>query len=440
MNDSNAHVPSKEPKIDRRSLLKLGAAGAATALVAGAPAVAQANSGSRGGAGVVTHDDLPVEVGPEYKRFDQYHSVFSRAGRRGIPNMAPYYDNDKPGFTIPDYAMSLASTTVFYDYLNNGLDEIHDATDALPEPYKFPSSAMAHAQIKRTARLFGADLVGITRRDERWDYSEVLHPKGRVRGEMATPQGGGVMTPGVRNRTLPWEEAMAGFNPKTVIVIGLEMEYEALRTAPSQIADATANHAYSELTSVVMHLSKFLNNLGYKSVPSVNRLGLNIPYGVAAGLGELNRMGTLQNYKYGTRFRLARVYTELELDEYFDKPVTFGVQDFCENCLHCADKCPSKAISHDDKPTMYTAEDVKGRPYMNPGVKKWYLDGQKCHDYWIESGTACGSCIATCPYNKPDFWHHRLIDRLNTLLPGPAHKFMAEMDLLHGYGKVFDEK
>ncbi|WP_230460228.1 hypothetical protein, partial [Sansalvadorimonas verongulae] len=85
-------------------------------------------------------------------------------------------------------------------------------------------------------------------------------------------------------------------------------------------------------------------------------------------------------------------------------------------------------------------EDVKGRPYMNPGVKKWYLDGQKCHDYWIDSGTTCGTCIATCPYNKPDFWHHRLIDRLNTLLPGPAHKFMADMDLLHGYGKVFDAK
>ncbi|WP_230460389.1 4Fe-4S double cluster binding domain-containing protein, partial [Sansalvadorimonas verongulae] len=117
-----------------------------------------------------------------------------------------------------------------------------------------------------------------------------------------------------------------------------------------------------------------------------------------------------------------------------------GIQSFCENCMHCADQCPSGAVSRDIKPTIYTAEDVKDKPYINPGVRKWHLNGHKCHDYWIESGTGCGTCIATCPYNKPDFWHHRLIDRINTYIPGPLHKFMAEMDLWHGYGNMFDEK
>ena len=441
MNNQDRRVPDQEPKLDRRSLLKLGVAGTATALVAGAPAVANAR---QDGIGVVVHDDFPVEVSPDYKRFDQYDTIFNSDGRKGIPNMAPFYDEDRPGFNISEYAMARASNKVFYDYSqmipNESLDTVHQPFDDLDIPYKFPNSLTAHAQIKRVAKLFGASLVGITRRDERWDYSDIMHPKGKARTQEIAAQNTGVVTPGSRNKTLPWEEALPDFNPKTVIVIGYEMEYEALKTAPSQIADATANNAYSGLTNVLMHLTKYFNCLGYKSAPAVNGLGLNVPYGIAAGLGELSRIGTLQNYKYGTRFRIARLYTELELDEYHDKPVTFGIQSFCEKCRHCADQCPSKAISHDDKPSLHTAEDVKDKPFINPGVRKWHLDGQKCHDYWIESGTACGVCIATCPYNKPEFWHHRMIDRVNTFLPGPLHKFMADMDLLHGYGKMFDEK
>ncbi|MTI14604.1 reductive dehalogenase [Sansalvadorimonas verongulae] len=414
----NVDAGTQEPKLDRRSLLKLGVAGTAALVTTSTPAA----KASEKGIGTTVYDDFPYEVSPDYKRFSEYNSVFSSDYRKGIPFDKPFYDDSRPGFSSSDYALSMASTAVWLSP-SIPMNVVHQPHDSLPEPYKFPDNATAHAQIKRAARLFGADVVGITRRDERWDYSHVYADNWNLDVDV-----------------VPWEEALPGFEPKTVIVLGWEMGYEALATAPSQISDATANNAYSGLTYVLTQMTAYLNHLGYQAAPALNGLGLNVPYAVAAGLGEANRMGLLQNYKYGPRLRIAKLYTDLEFDEYLDKPVSYGIQDFCENCMHCADKCPSNALTHDIKTRIYTAEDVKDRPFTNPGVKKWHFDAQKCHDYWIDSGTGCGTCIAACPYNKPDFWHHRLIDRLNTVLPGPLHKFMAQMDLWHGYGNMFDEK
>ncbi|CAM3421006.1 reductive dehalogenase [Parendozoicomonas haliclonae] len=418
-------VSVDEPRLDRRNLLKLGVAGTAAALASAVPVPASASIIRDDGFGVVFHDSFPQEVSPDYKRFNQYNTIFKSDRRRGIPAMKPIWDNDRPGFTGSDYAMSLAASTLWQTGKRMGPQSMNAIYEpgkfSLPTPHKFPDAATAHAQIKRVARMFGANVVGITRRDERWDYSHVVDPLNE-------------------KKVTPWEEHYKGFNPKTVIVVGTEMDYEALAAAPSQTADATMLNAYSELTYIVMHLARYFSYMGYRAIPSVNDVAMNVPYAIAAGLGESNRMGMLQNYHYGTRLRIAKVHIELELDEYYDKPVTFGIESFCANCLHCADNCPSKSISRDDRPSIFTAEDVKDMPFINPGVRKWHLNGQKCHDYWIESGSTCGTCLATCPYNKPSFWHHRLIDRVNTMIPGPLHKVMAEMDLWHGYGNMFDEK
>lgn len=36
----------------------------------------------------------------------------------------------------------------------------------------------------------------------------------------------------------------------------------------------------------------------------------------------------------------------------------------------------------------------------NPGVLKWYVDAEKCYEFWCDNGTDCSTCIAVCPYNK----------------------------------------
>jgi len=162
-------------------------------------------------------------------------------------------------------------------------------------------------------------------------------------------------------------------------------------------------------------------------------MGLSVPYAIAAGLGEGSRMGLLVTYKYGPRVRIAKVYTDLDFIEY-DKPHTFGVMKFCEKCMRCADACPTKAITSQKEPSFEPLEG-ENRWFNAKGVNKYWIDARKCQQGWQLVGSDCGSCVAVCPYNKPDFWHHRLTDKIAANLPGPVHSAMKEMDKLFGSSK-----
>ena len=416
-----------EPEINRRNLLKLGAIGSAAVLTGGVSNNAEARED---GIGVVEHDEFPQKISPDYKRFSEGQTMFSEGHRNRRPGWwMGESDENKPGFGRVDKALANVGWSVNRVLTGDQTGRLAcysgRPTVLRPrpgtEPHKFKNSSIAHAQIKRVARMIGADVVGITRHDDRWDYSDFYSAR---RG--GGPEGS-------------WEENIKDFKPKTVIVMGIEMDYEGLAAAPSFTTDGVIGEGYSRQVKASYQMAVLMNELGYNAIAAGNGVGLSVPYAIAAGLGEHNRMGLLQNYKYGTRLRLCKVYTDLELDEYLDKPVTFGVQSFCENCMFCSDRCPADCISKDTKPSM-SPPNAENRPYNNPGVYKWYAELDKCLQYWRDSQTNCGTCVSSCPFNKPNFWHHRLIDRVNTILPGPIHKFMAEMDKLHGYGDTFDTK
>jgi reductive dehalogenase len=214
------------------------------------------------------------------------------------------------------------------------------------------------------------------------------------------------------------------------------MDYHCMAAAPSWMQDATAGDAYAHAIKTAGQLTIFLRQLGYQAVASMNDLGINAPYAIAAGLGEGARNGQIITPTQGPRIRISKVYTDFEPVEY-DKPRTFGVASFCLNCKRCADSCPSKAITFGDQswePTYSSDPDYIW--HASRGVLKFHNDAKKCAKFWIDNDGSCGNCIASCPYNKPDFWHHRLVDAQNVLAPGPVHAFMREMDIFFGYGKV----
>ena len=160
----------------------------------------------------------------------------------------------------------------------------------------------------------------------------------------------------------------------------------------------------------------------------MNDTAQSIPFAVDAGLGELSRLNKLVTPEFGAAVRLCKVFTDMPME--YDKPIDFGLVEFCKGCRKCAEACPSRALSFDDEPSFKT----RG-PWNNPGHKAWFEDSYKCYQYWQKSGSACGVCLASCPYTKDDqAWIHEGVKATVSVAP-PTDGVFRIMDNAFGYGK-----
>ncbi|TCX51697.1 reductive dehalogenase [Dehalobacter sp. 14DCB1] len=289
--------------------------------------------------------------------------------------------------------------------------------------WKFNSAEEATKIVKKAARFLGADLVGIAPYDDRWTYGNWCRPKTMP---FKLPNGRTVYMPYNLDKYLKNREVevfgqsifeadwvkYAGFQPKNVIALAFEMDYESYRTSPSIIEGAGTGKIYSTMGEVSFKLATFLRELGYYAIPSGNDTGMSVPIAVQAGLGEAGRNGMLVTQKYGPRVRIAKVYTDLELVP--DKPRSFGVREFCRLCMKCADACPSQAISHEKEARVLQPQDC-GTSEV-PYTLKWHVDAHRCHSFWAYNSGECGNCIAVCSWNKIGQWNHD-IARIATQVP-----------------------
>jgi len=314
-----------------------------------------------------------------------------------------------------------------------------DAMRQQGQPWKFNSEEEASKIVKKASKFLGASLVGIAPYEERWTYSNWARPKSKP---FTFPDG--------RTQYLPWDvqkfassqgaevygnvcfdadfEKYGGFKPKSVIVIAIEKDFEASLTTPSVIEDASTGLGYSHMGEVAYKIATFLRFLGYYAIPSGNDTGLSVPMAVQAGLGEAGRNGLLITQKYGPRVRIAKIYTDLEIAP--DKPVKFGVREFCRLCKKCADACPGQAISHEKEAKVLQPEDcgVSENPYTD----KWHVDAVRCASFWANNCTSCSTCVGVCSWNKLKTWNHD-VARIATQIPlvqDAARKF----DEWFGYG------
>ncbi len=223
---------------------------------------------------------------------------------------------------------------------------------------------MAH-RIKEAARFYGANLVGITRVDDKWVYSPYF--------ERATGESG-----------------ENNIDHKFAIVMGIEMDWKRINTSPDKEASAATALAYSQMAELSSSLAKYIRSLGYRAIPCGNDTAQSIPLAIDAGLGELGRNGLLLTPEYGPRQRICKVFTELPLVP--DKPVDFGLQDFCETCHACAAACPADAIRFEERTTERTS--ISNRP----GIRRWPVNVSQCYLFWQENGSDCSNCIAACPW------------------------------------------
>jgi len=351
-------------------------------------------------------------------RFDQKNEMFKRSrwDEKMQPHGKRFYEDIKYreefGYRKLDYAFRNASWYLEWGFgfgisrSNSGLyswDEMPskwhkylEAGDVIREP----PEEMSH-NIKRVARFFGAGLVGIAKVHPNWIYSHEFNTQTNEHYPIEIPE--------VCDKA---------------VVLGIEMDYHAIRSSPNGVAGAATGLGYSKMAFVANAVAAFIRGLGYQAIPCGNDTALSIPLAMAAGLGEWSRMGLLITENFGPRVRLCKVFTDapLRCDSY--RP--FGAVEFCRDCKVCAINCPSQAIPHEDM----TSE---GPNISNQsGVRKWYVNAERCFAFWAKNRMDCTDCIRVCPFNKPLGLLHdlvRAVIRKTTLFNRP----FIWMDGLLGY-------
>lgn len=210
-----------------------------------------------------------------------------------------------------------------------------------------------------------------------------------------------------------------------VIVMAFEMDEGGIQTQVSQLGDGATMNGYSRMAFTSACLANFLRNLGYNAIPMGNDHALSTPMAIDAGLGELGRNSMLITPKYGPRVRLAKVLTDLPLN--IDRPISFGVTEFCEVCGKCAEYCPSSAIPEGERT-------YDGPESGNSGYYHWPVEGDKCFAEWARVGGSCYHCIRVCPFNKPEGWLHDATRILIGAKSGALDQLLLKLDDISGYG------
>ncbi|MCK5056881.1 MAG: reductive dehalogenase [Candidatus Aminicenantes bacterium] len=242
------------------------------------------------------------------------------------------------------------------------------------EAIPFKSPELAAELIKKVAHHFGATMVGITRLKQEWCYNHGLR---------------GVKDKGPYEVPKHWEY---------VIAFGVPHQWEQVQSNPNC---GTSVDAYSRATIAARRLETFIKSLGYparRHSPMDGYDLIAVPILVDAGLGQQGRHGIIITPETGSNFRAAFVTTNLPMK--IDKPIDFGVNDFCKTCKICAEICPSASISFEK-----TNEKITTR-----GYRHWEINQASCFNFWMQSmgGMGCRLCLIACPYSRKNNWAHAM--------------------------------
>jgi reductive dehalogenase len=264
-----------------------------------------------------------------------------------------------------------------------------------PAPNTDDPAKMAR-HIKKTAYFLRADMVGICELPE---YTVFTHSR--------------------------WIGEPNDLAHKYAIAILVDQDWKtaAAFNGYDWISNSMSFMSYSTSGFIACILADYIRRLGYpaRAHHAMNYQVVVPPILLLAGLGEMCRIGDIVlNPFLGPRFKAAVVTTDLPLS--VDKPIDFGLQDFCDKCAKCARECPSQAISYGDK-VMYN------------GYERWSADAAQCTKMRVGNkyGSGCGTCLKVCPWSKPFTPFHRMINW--TVRHVPATRKMAVLaDDLLGYG------
>jgi ferredoxin len=178
-----------------------------------------------------------------------------------------------------------------------------------------------------------------------------------------------------------------------VIVVAKEHETVEASSGHDWIVDSISFQAYEPAALIAQTMANYIRRLGYQALPQhTSRYDVMMPpLLLQAGLGEVSRAGIILNPFLGLCFKAAAVLTDLPLVA--DRPIDFGLQEYCSRCLICADECPVRAIS-------------RGPKLMYNGYETWKLDERRCASFFVgnKKGAGCGRCVKACPFTRKVNW------------------------------------
>ncbi len=173
---------------------------------------------------------------------------------------------------------------------------------------------------------------------------------------------------------------------ENAIVLGMEMNYGAIETAPKAPAGLEALNIYAELGIATNNLADFIRSKGFGAI-ACHPLGGPILYpamAVKANMGEIGKQGILITKKFGPRQRLSMIATnasplpEVPIEE-------FKISEYCDKCGKCIKMCPANAILE--------------VPIVHENGTLSRIDAERCFNYFYEN-VGCSICIKVCPFHK----------------------------------------
>ncbi|WP_372886311.1 2Fe-2S iron-sulfur cluster-binding protein [Shimia sp.] len=211
----------------------------------------------------------------------------------------------------------------------------------------------------------------------------------------------------------------------------VDQGYETMEGASGDdwISVAQSMRAYLRFSLLGGVIAQQIRNLGYRAKAHTVMDGevLQPPLLLLAGMGEVSRIGeVILNPYLGPRLKSGVVTTDMPMSH--DRPVDFGLQNFCESCNKCARECPSGAIT-------------AGPKLMFNGYEIWKSDSQKCATYRITTpgGAMCGRCMKTCPWNLEGLFAEAPFRWAASHIPAAA-PVLAKLDDMAGNGGLNDTK
>ena len=250
-------------------------------------------------------------------RFDQRNEMFKRRNwdeefiRHGNKLYGRVEYQERYGYRKLDYALRNAAWNIEYGFAfgnmcsNEGLLSWTKVSDKvkrfIEKDGRVTNTPRANARIvKKAARFLGADLVGTCHAHPNLVYSHEFNLLNQEHKPLELPEG-----------------------CTNAVVMAVEMDYETCGYSPDGISGASTGLGYSQQAVLANLVATFIRGLGYRAAPSGNDTASSIPLAMAAGLGELGRMGLLVTREFGPRVRICKVFTDMPLAH--DDYAPFGV-------------------------------------------------------------------------------------------------------------------